>query len=593
MTYRRIEFFAVAHWDNPLKHVEYKPFLGDITFPVHSTQHDNTVVTDPYSLLRRYYIKERADGPIDVSGLKNFLIKKSSGIYVIKGDIGAGKTWFLRYLLGFAIREEFGIEVSSGIIDMWNRKLPDVLDNAHWLLDDILTEIVDRPMGLRTILKEKAHVHATTVTGEGPGSRPYEEELESFFRTIMQPSQRMERNLHRLKYLEDNRIPIVIGIDNIDVYSEEEQSTLFGVMVKLLRYANVRLVVPVRPSTHFSTRKAFDAGQFYYDEMEMQKLDYATMLRSRFRSSVDGVPLADQPIALRPSDFQKRRDNGDLEASGEAPVKDEGEVATNFPDILEVFLDGYGFVLLEQLADTDVRQALKFVNRVFFSDNLLAISNLAVGYHFISAAMLRRSRDFNPDESYILDLFDDDHPDKPGNSLIRFRVLEYFVNGNRRIGDDFFFIKYFERLGYDKYWVNSVLQLFVETGLLRSADGREATLENVDELVVTKQGRLYFHTLVKNKWYIYCIKRGMAIKEQYITRKVLGRVVAREEVEDGKLVEFFEYEEGLENTRIKQWADDVGESEEKYGKLLKISETIRQTLGLPGESVPSQSMVSA
>jgi hypothetical protein len=580
MTYRRIEFSALPTWSNPLKSVEHKPFLGDIAFPVHTLDCHGAMPSHPYSVLRRFYVNQRADGPIDVSGLKHFLYKKPSGIYVIKGDVGAGKTWFLRYLLRFAVPEEFEIRVKSGVIDMWHQKLPTPLENAHWQLDGILTEIVDKPIGLRTALEEEAHRFARTAVGGSPDTRPYKEQFDAYFRQVQDPSQRVERNLLRLAYLERERIPIVIGVDNIDRYSDEEQSRLFGMMVKLLRYSNIRLIVPVRPSSYFATRRCFDAGEFGYDDMEMQKLDYAAMLRARFAASIDGVSLQEQSVVLHRSDFDARRDDVDSESQAKSRTGDSEQVITNFPQILEIFLRGYGFTLLDQLADTDVRQALKLVKRVFFSDNLLAISNLEIGYHFVSSAMLRRSRDFLPDESYILNLFDDDHPDRPGNSLVRFRVLEYFINGNRRIGDDSFFSKYFARYGYDRNWVCSVLRLFVESGLLRSADGREGTLEGVDELVSTRQGRLYFFTLVKNKWYLYCIKRGMAIDEVYITRKYVRPHVRREEVEDDQLMQFFIQEEELEDSRIKQWADDTGEDETKFGKGIAISDVVRETLGL-------------
>lgn len=582
MTYRRIEFSALPKWHNPLKDAEHKPFLEDITFPVHVFDaHEKQVPTHPYSLLRRYYVNLRADGPVDLSGLKHFVYRKPSGIYVIKGDIGAGKTWFLRYFLHFIMPEELGIPVRHGIIDMWQRKYPDALQNAHWQLDSVLTEIVDKSIGLRTALKAKAEQYARSTTGESPlESKRYQDEVDSYFRMLEDPQNRIEKNLQRLAYLEREYIPIIIGVDNIDRYPEKEQSELFGMMVQLLRYPNVRLIVPVRPSSYFSTRKCFDAGQFYYDEMEMQKLDYVAMLRSRFETSTDGVSLREQLLVLKRSDFDARRDDAEPESPTESRSEDSEQVVINFPEILEIFLRGYGSTLLDHLADTDVRQALKLVRRVFFSDNLLAISNLEIGYHFISAAMLRRSKDFRPDESYILNLFDDDHPDRPGNSLIRFRVLEYFINGNRRIGDDSFFHKYFERFEYSKEWVNSVLQLFVESGLLKSADGREGTLEEVEELIPTRPGRLYFNTLLKNKWYLYCIKRGMAIDEVYITKKRLRPYMWREEVEDDQLVEFFRQEEEIEARHIKQWADATGEREDKYGELTKVSEIVREGLGL-------------
>jgi len=281
---------------------------------------------------------------------------------------------------------------------------------------------------------------------------------------------------------------------------------------------------------------------------------------------------------LSSGDYEQRRDDDSESDLGE---DDAETVVTTFPEIAEIFIKGYGYDLLDQLADTDIRQALKLLERVIYSDNLLGISNLTVGYHFISAAMLRRSRDFQPAGSFILNLLDDDSPDRPGNSLIRYRVLEYFVGGNRRIGDDYFYHMYFKRLGYDIEWVDGVLKLFVESGLLRSADGRGGTLDGVDSLVTTPQGWLYYHTLMKNKWYLYCIKRGMAIDEVFITRRQLRRHEYREEVEDDQLVAFLIEEENKEAVRINDFHNDVGESYDKYGAPDLVHRKVAESLGIP------------
>jgi hypothetical protein len=579
MVYRQVDFSASVRWDNPLKHVQHKPFLEDIVFPVHGAA-DETDPGAPYAQLHRYYTDRRADGEIDTSALRDFLEARRSGIFVIKGDVGVGKTWFLRYFLEYAFAGQASGKPDLGIIDMWHKPYPSALENAHYQLDTFLNAIVDsREGGLRAALAPEAHHYARTTSGANQDSRRYSRSFDRYFENLLGPDRRIERNLERLSYLERNQRPIVLGIDNLDRYSETEQGDLFGLMIKLLRYPNIRLVVAVRPSTHFTTKRSFDAGEFYYNEMEMQKLDYAAMLRSRFSTAHDGTDLSTFGFELSRSDYDPRQEE-EVRPTDSESSKPENRLQVTWPQVLDIFIGGLGFQLLTQLGDSDIRQTLKLMRRVLYSDNLIAVSNLKIGYHFISAAMLRRSQDFRPDESYILNLFDDDHPDRAGNSLIRYRVLEYFVNGHRRIGEDYFYETYFRRLGYDQKWVASVLELFVDSGLLRSSDGREGTLEKVDELVPTTQGRLYFGQLVRNKWYIYSIKRGMAIDEVFIKKRSLGNYQWREWIEDDQLVDYFIQEEELEADRVKRWIDATGLDPKKYGQLSRVSDIVRQTLGL-------------
>lgn len=184
--------------------------------------------------------------------------------------------------------------------------------------------------------------------------------------------------------------------------------------------------------------------------------------------------------------------------------------------------------------------------------------------------MLKPSEPFLQQSAFIINLFDNDQPDLPGNALIRYRVLEYFhTNTDLR---DLFDI-YFRALGVGAEAARAVVADFVNAGFLKEDLRFDTDTGRVEAAGarVTIAGRCLFR-VARNLWYGICIKTGMYIEAAMIRHGDEAVQMARSEaqidnesllgfykhsgwVSDSDLIEFLWHQAELEATRRREFLE--------------------------------------
>jgi len=277
-------------------------------------------------------------------------------------------------------------------------------------------------------------------------------------------------------------------------------------------------------------------------DIQIPALDTTALLDKRFYMAKDGSLLMDQPFS-----------------------DSTGDKAITFVELWDRLKQSEAYTeLISRLAGTDVRLMLKLVRRVIFSSHLNSLKRVSDMPYAIRALMLSENGEFVPDHSLIPNLFDNQTPERDGNSIVRGRVLEYL----RMLG----MITYrrnpalasFQRLGYDKGLIRGVLQLFVERKLVRAAEGHQIEkVDQADRLQVTELGKYLWDKVSLMSPYLDAIRRGMYIYESCTTERIRtddGLAVKQRTISDDNLLKCLALEEMRENILARDYDKKHGES---------------------------------
>ena len=245
--------------------------------------------------------------------------------------------------------------------------------------------------------------------------------------------------------------------------------------------------------------------EFSYDDMWLSPLIIPDMLKVRFNWSKKRKKLSNEPKIV--------------------DIFDNNEYT--FPRLYSHLFtteDGIseGGRLIVSMAADNAREAIKFTDKLVYSDQLKGLRNISDPEFVVAALMLSDSSDPSLlSSSFILNLFNNDEPDKIGNTLIRFRVLEYFWHNNLIDLAEEKFQNYFQWIGYSIDRVKHVLQIFLMTQVIRSekflsSDAlQDSDEEKIGNLKITNSGKEYKNLLTK-QWYFVAIKRDVYLPESII-----------------------------------------------------------------------------
>ena len=89
-----------------------------------------------------------------------------------------------------------------------------------------------------------------------------------------------------LEYDSDESMFIVL--DNIDKTYEKEQEEILKLTSRLLKNANIKLIVPLRKSSQLLGDRFKGLSETRFDGMELSPLNFKEMIHKRFRYNSEG-----------------------------------------------------------------------------------------------------------------------------------------------------------------------------------------------------------------------------------------------------------------------------------------------------------------
>lgn len=535
---RRIDRIEPVPWANPLPLARPRPLLTEKIWP---TNPGGSEWARANRLLQLYYSDGREEPTDAAERFRSYLVCPDNYL-VVWGAVGVGKTWFVRHQLGRTATD--GLPLHAGVIDLLANA--DIERGIYQPLRYILEGYFARFFGstdaaLLFHAKQQlagaraAHVESLSEGDEEECKQVVTRQLEAVLNdSAVQLVNYCRSLLEVLESLPNPEI-LVLGIDNADKTSDNEQESLVKLAARLLRHPKIRLVIPLRPSSRLLRDRFSVLNEFTYDEMALNQLDMRLMLRKRFDFAPDGRSLNSHPAV------EDRLEPGRRYTFPKCFGLAFGAVAEAVPDSGQLIL---------AMAAGNAREALRLTSRLMFSDQLKGLRNLASAERAVAALMLGNAGDGTGVSSALINLLDNEEPDKAGNALIRFRVMEYFWKMRLADTGEEGFWRHLDRLGYSSERIKGVLELFLMTQLLASKKGlsmnqlRERSLEKMGTLEITRAGD-ELARIATLQWYYVVAKLHCFLPPACI--KVDERGV--EYCSHGDFVRFLEHEEALERQR--------------------------------------------
>lgn len=527
------ELWEEQEWQNPLRKQRLRPFLEDLIFPEDCGSITNDETLD---VLKRFYSKDRYSYDSDVEQLNAYLTDPGAHLFIIVGDVGVGKTWFVRYQLAVEPRPEQ--EPSGfGIIDMLRAIEGEAIECVYSQLCPILTRYFRTFFGsaedaLRRLASDKYASRRSLKMGNSDDQHRLGAETMVTRWLALDDGVKLGKLL--LRALEHLKGPILfIVIDNLDRASEEDQATLLTMAQRMLKNVRIRVIVPLRRSSTLLLDRFQKLHMASFEDMRLSPLRMKSMLALRFNHTKNGLPLTIDP-----------------------PIVEKGTTLTWVRVFNRVF-DGDAGSLLQEISGSNCRVALQLMKRLLRSTNILHLGNIGSSSAAIPAWMLAPG--YEPDEAApLLNLFDNDRMHEPGNALIRYRVLEFLVREEVIDPLNNYFRQYFARLGYSEESVRDVLSRFLMAAMVFSDRGltpdrlKELPAEDVGRIRFSETGKAHFEKLLQCEWYYIAAKRAMVkrLPECWVEKDPKS---GRYYMTHTNFVDYLKDEEHAERNRIRVW----------------------------------------
>ena len=545
-------------WRNPLKEFSPGPYLDGPIFPI---QRGSPIDVQALETLRRFYTEQRISGEVDARAFRQFLRNPGKHVFVIWGDIGIGKSWFVRHELHTAAAATPNL-LRYEVIDMLHASRTDARETLEQQTIAALQHYLSGAFGSwERGIRPYAEYQAKTRYGSEGSAQEISIESKRIINEILglRDSARAKALLEVIEHVEGPRL--FIAVDNLDKALDEDQDSLTDLVARMLYNARIHLIFPLRSSSGSLLDESKILGFFGKQEMHLSAVEFKALLRPRFRHSEFGKELSEFPFTIN--------------------TKDSLETLT-FPKLLDTFLLSEASKFVMDLAGTNSRQMLDFMHRIVYSNQIDDVLNIASPEACVAALLMHDSGSFSPELSYLINLFDDNRPEAPGNALIRFRVLEFFRRSVRVGPQEKRFTNYFGMLGYSSQRVKSVIALFVGARILKTEPvmtRQRIDDSSLDEIAavtrIESNVNQYFDKLLHSPWYFICVKRSIHIEDYLISHSDDGN----EFISDDNFEKFLKGEEDRERKRIEEWTRVNGPKDQREAHLAQVWCIARDALG--------------
>ena len=239
----------------------------------------------------------------------------------------------------------------------------------------------------------------------------------------------------------------------------------------------------------------------------------------------------------------------------------------------------------------DCRHYVRLFRRLLHSDVLKDFNNIANDYYALHALLLKPGESFAPETAFVYNLFDNDDSDTPGNALIRYRVLEYFLSNTecRELFDT-----YFRALGPGPRIARAIAASYDGAGLIIPIQVVGPTTAETTGYRITHAGRRVIE-LARSLWHGICVKTGMYIYDYMIKRNDEAKREAEATigkgfpgliefyathgwVSDDDFIDFLYKQEELEDRRIGDYQLNHPETAQQIASLLETRGSIADIL---------------
>jgi predicted ATPase len=102
-------------WENPVKKTGNGPYFGDVIFPGDPRV---PAAAESLKVLREFYCESRKYHQSDLSKLKAYLASPNEPLFIVEGEVGIGKTWYMRYHLTQQSAASAGQPGFTGVVDL-------------------------------------------------------------------------------------------------------------------------------------------------------------------------------------------------------------------------------------------------------------------------------------------------------------------------------------------------------------------------------------------------------------------------------------------------------------------------------------------
>lgn len=548
-------------WENPLTHLDQPdatPYFGEVVYPTKFWLPDF-----PENLARAelLYCHERDESDDQERRIADFFKSPARNVLVIFGDCGIGKTWFVIH----NVINHRPADSDYAYIDLRGRpKDGDLMMAIHrelgQFLDKHINESSDPIKALSHYLDPIVRPLFDKLLYD-PNAFPEREKMrEAYYKIASDPNRLIDYNDVRLGAYDNSRKKLLVIVDNVDNYSDDEQVVVLEFITRsLLGHDGIRVIVPVRPTSALLMGRLAQALDLIIIGVDLRSPNIEAFLKRRCSVSVSGKRLSLDARLPRSAWTWGKLLQAYVHSESASMLADLCSSESDLPP------PSYRSRTAVIRRRYDCRHYIRLFRRLLLSDVIREYENITSEYYAVQALMLRPGEPMAPQSAFLFNLFDNDQPEIAGNALIRYRILEYF-HTNSDVGA--LFDNYFRALGPGPRIARKVMESFILAGLL-VADlefDKYAQKEEMRSARITIAGRRHF-AIVRNLWYGICAKTGMHVEPGMIKRGEEARRAAMEEVgiegkvlldfyashgwvSDRDFIEFLFKQEDLESRRI-------------------------------------------
>lgn len=467
--------------------------------------------------------------------LLGFLKDHASGFLAIIGDIGIGKTTFLRYMFDFVLKSEQIREFMGDprvlTLDL-NQQIA-LLKAAYedgnleielhgWILKSLKKDLHDRNDFLRFYVRaghfgQQKFDDLTDFMQSGN-----EEELKKLLSAVNEEINRVidgeEKSQSKrtkllsclLEYLmkSENRKTILV-FDNLDIIYDYHKVGFHKSLLESIRRYSLHYRCITIMSLRYTTSVKMSKDKFF--------VQFVLYLTPPKLGSVFTKLMAK---ALKSSNFDLKSIPFQSDVNWVTP---QNELFNIFMSLAKHFLSPYNERIIVELGNYNIRRSLELLAHIFahrgfpVREFLLVVSGRQTTEYFrryqkrvnlvISALSSGRFCLYNHDKSVIPNLFFVPGPNSPQNYLVKLMLLLYFKKFNYVLKDDLFFV--FNNLLFDSELVNSALVDLEKKECLKTL---AHDLAGKNEIIMVKHaGMCVLERLLPLVHYAYCVKPDISL----------------------------------------------------------------------------------
>ncbi len=503
-----------TNWENPIAStdIDDSPFFGSIKYP---TKPWDATYEENKKLVRALYSETHENKEELDKWFKNLLVyPQRETPTILAGEPGVGKSWYIAN------------QLMSLPDDKYHKIVVDLrFTNRGDELKESIEEEIDNH--LMHFIKDLTWLYDYFQSIYSKDFDPENQKIKEQMRDYALKLPRSEFIKKRLQYYNSTKTPeLIIIFDNLDHFNEKEQTIVSDICRRVLGNSpGVRAAMIKRPTTRLAKSKVGLDGDAVRIHVVLKSPNIIDVIKKRMSINKNGKTLDTHKklpgTSMSLNDIFEKYEKSDS-IWGSARLI--GDLCSSDPIRKKMKNSSY-----------DLRHYLRLFRHFVRSDNLRSFDNIDKVYYAISTLMLKQEDSFNESNAFIFNLFDNEHPEQPGNALIRYRVLEY-CNLFNDLGD--IFDEYIKALGCNVEMARYIIELFEDTGLIKvfSIENKETPLHISAKLTIA--GRCHLE-LIRNLWYIICIKTGMNIDADCILYDEEARVKATEIIRAEKVLSFY------------------------------------------------------